>query len=96
MLLTVMGVFPSFGYYKYLLLWRFLNHLLFLGRGPCCAACGIDLAPLPGMEPMAPALGARSLNHWTIGKSLWNPSFDEYTYALFVCFRSGTVASYDV
>ena len=29
-----------------------------------CAACEI-LAPRPGIEPMPPALGARSLNHWT-------------------------------
>ena len=28
------------------------------------AACGI-LAPQPRIEPMAPALGAQSLNHWT-------------------------------
>ena len=29
-----------------------------------CVACGI-LAPRPGIEPMPPALGAQSLNHWT-------------------------------
>ena len=29
-----------------------------------CMACGI-LVPRPGMEPVAPVLGAQSLNHWT-------------------------------
>ena len=29
-----------------------------------CVACGI-LVPQPGMEPVPPALGARSLNHRT-------------------------------
>ena len=28
-------------------------------------ACMWDLVPWPGMEPGPPALGARSLNHWT-------------------------------
>ena len=31
---------------------------------PHCAACGM-LVPQPGIEPMPPALGAQSLNHWT-------------------------------
>ena len=31
---------------------------------PHCAACGI-LVPQPEVEPVAPALEARSLNHWT-------------------------------
>ena len=31
---------------------------------PHCTACGI-LVPSPGMEPMPPAVEARSLNHWT-------------------------------
>ena len=30
----------------------------------CRAACGI-LVPQPGIEPVPPALGAWSLNHWT-------------------------------
>ena len=38
---------------------------------PCPAmphtACGI-LVPYPGIEPMPPALEARSLNHWTTGE----------------------------
>ena len=31
---------------------------------PHRVACGI-LIPLPGVKPVPPALGARSLNHWT-------------------------------
>ena len=31
-------------------------------------ACGI-LVPQPAIEPISPALEARSLNHWTPGKS---------------------------
>ena len=30
-----------------------------------------DLAPRPGTEPGPPALGERSLSHWTTGKSHW-------------------------
>ena len=30
----------------------------------CCAACRI-LVPQPGFEPMLPALGVWSFNHWT-------------------------------
>ena len=37
---------------------------LFLSFRPCCAVCGI-LVLQPGIEPMSPALGAQSLNHWT-------------------------------
>nr|XP_030689033.1 solute carrier family 22 member 18 isoform X19 [Globicephala melas] len=33
-------------------------------QGPCCAACGI-LVPQPGIEPVPPAVEARSLNHRT-------------------------------
>ena len=29
------------------------------------AACMWDLVPQPGIEPGSPALGARSLTHWT-------------------------------
>ena len=32
-----------------------------------CKACGI-LAPQPGFEPTAPAIGRWSLNHWTAGE----------------------------
>ena len=31
-----------------------------------------DLVPLPGLEPGPPALGVRSLNHWTTRKALGN------------------------
>ena len=31
---------------------------------PRCVACGI-LVPRPGIEPLPPALGAQSPNHWT-------------------------------
>ena len=31
---------------------------------PCHSACGI-LVPRPGIEPMSPAVGTWSLNHWT-------------------------------
>ena len=31
---------------------------------PCLMACGI-LVPRPGIEPVSPAVEARSLNHWT-------------------------------
>ena len=37
---------------------------LILVGGACCTACGI-LVPQPGMEPMPPAVEARSPNHWT-------------------------------
>ncbi|XP_059972497.1 regulator of G-protein signaling 20 isoform X2 [Mesoplodon densirostris] len=37
-----------------------------LGVNPHPAACGI-LVPRPRLEPTPPALGARSLNHWTAG-----------------------------
>ena len=31
------------------------------------SSCGVwDLSPSPGIEPRPPALGAQSLNHWTI------------------------------
>ena len=36
---------------------------------PRCTACGI-LFPQPGTEPVSPALGARSFNHWTTRKVL--------------------------
>ena len=42
----------------------FLSFSLFLSFRPCCAVCGI-LVLQPGIEPMSPALGAQSLNHWT-------------------------------
>ena len=33
-----------------------------------CVACGI-LVSQPGIEPLPPALGAWSLNHWTVKES---------------------------
>ena len=39
---------------------------------PCHAACRI-LIPLPGIEPVPPALGPQSCNHWT-AKDIRNPS----------------------
>ena len=39
-----------------------LSH--FLVFWPRCAARGI-FDPQPGIKPVAPALGAQSLNHWT-------------------------------
>ena len=44
-------------------LFNFLK-LFFFFFLPCRAACGI-LVPRPGIEPVPPAVGARSLNHWT-------------------------------
>ena len=36
----------------------------FFSFWPCPTACGI-LVPRPGIEPVPPAVEARSLNHWT-------------------------------
>ena len=56
--------------------WEFFRHqksrapeniffvLIYLFFWPHHVACKI-LAPQPGIEPVPPALGARSLNHWT-------------------------------
>ena len=38
--------------------------ILFYFFRPCCVARGI-LVPQPEMEPVPPAVGARSLNYWT-------------------------------
>ena len=43
---------------------RVQGFLCFLFFWPRQAACGI-LVPRPGIKPVPPALGARSLNHWT-------------------------------
>ena len=45
----------------------FIFFFFLLGR----AACGI-LVPRPGIEPMAPAVEARSLNRWTARDVLLN------------------------
>ena len=47
--------------------WNFFTLLVFFSFfffWPHYAACGI-LVPRPGIEPVPPALGAQSLNHWT-------------------------------
>ena len=41
-----------------------MNLVTFFFFFPGCTACGI-LVPQPGIEPVPPALEARSLNHWT-------------------------------
>ena len=41
-------------------MWGFFLFFFFL----CCAVRHVEL-PRPGIEPMPPALGAQSLNHWT-------------------------------
>ena len=38
--------------------------MILLFSWPRRVACGV-LVPRPGIEPVPPALGARSLNHWT-------------------------------
>ena len=38
-------------------------------------ACMRDLVPRPGMEPGSPALGARSLTHWTTREVPWVTQF---------------------
>ena len=45
----------------------YLQHMDFLvvACGLLVAACMRDLVPQPGMEPRPPALGVRSLTHWT-------------------------------
>ena len=45
----------------------------FFSFWPCRAAFRILLLR-PGIEPMPPALGAQSLNHWTTGEVLRAPS----------------------
>ena len=47
--------------------------VFFLNFWPHRAACGI-LVPRSGIEPLSPALGVQSLNHWTAreeGPALW-------------------------
>ena len=56
-------MFPAFKYTTNGKLVRFCFGFL-----PFClyhVACGIFI-PLPGIEPMPPAMDVRSLNHWTI------------------------------
>ena len=59
--LTFLFLPPSL---PHLTLHCYINLFFFLAM-PC--ACGI-LVPWPGIEPMIPALGAHSLNHWTTRK----------------------------
>ena len=51
---------PSLFFIVFLLLFYFY---LFIFR-TCCVACEI-LVPQPAIEPLPPASGAQSLNHWT-------------------------------
>ena len=47
---------------KYLFVW-----LLWVFAACELFSCGVwDLVPQPGMKPGPPALGARSLSHWTL------------------------------
>ena len=48
---------------KYLFIYLSALGLSFSTRDLCCSMR--DLVPLPGVEPRPPALGARSLSHWT-------------------------------
>ena len=41
------------------------------------------LVPQPGMEPVPPAVEARSLNHWTARDVLWHPFFF-FFYSYFI------------
>ena len=41
--------------------------MFFFFSWPCRVACGI-IVPRPGIEPVPPAVEARSLNHWTTGE----------------------------
>ena len=65
-----------FFFKKYLLIW--LHWVLIAGSSVFVELCGIfscsretlsyemlDLVPWPGIEPQPPALGVRSLSHWT-------------------------------
>ena len=65
-----MGHIDFFFFNIYLFIW--LHRVLVAARGIFLAACRIflaacmwDLVPWPGIKPGPPALGARSLNHWT-------------------------------
>ena len=48
----------------------------FFNFWPHCTACGISV-PRPGIEPMPPAVEARSLNHWTTREVLPAPFVEE-------------------
>ena len=49
----------------------------------CCTACGI-LLPQAGIEPMPPALGAQSLDHWAAREVATNFKFHTRYYACYV------------
>ena len=57
------GMVPS----GFLMLGRIFKCYLFFNYLPALGpSCGVwDLASWPGIEPRSPALGARSLGHWT-------------------------------
>ena len=50
---------------------------------PYQAVCGI-LIPQPGIEPVPPALGAQSLNHWTTRKSPFSLFKVAFLHSLFI------------
>ena len=93
----------------YLFIW--LCRILVAACGIFIAACGIfscgmwtlscsvwDLVPWPGIEPGLPALGARSLSHWTTWEvldSLWflftlkfKVAIDYFNYCVSTCTGS--------
>ena len=97
---------------KYLFIW--LHWVLIAGSSIFVALCGIfscsrgtlsyemwDLVPWPGIEPQPPALGVRSLSHWTtrevpdyifllkFHKYLWN-----WCYSLFSSWTDLTNSEY--
>ena len=65
---------------------RFVEFFFFFSFEPHHAACGI-LVPQPGIEPRPPALGARSLNHWTARKfpicRIFNSAYHVFQYPVF-------------
>ena len=46
-------------------------------------ACGI-LVPQPGIEPVPPAVEARSLNHWT-AREVPTVTFNVFEYINYLC-----------
>ena len=67
---TRYGIFPDQGSNPCPLHWQAGSFLAALGLSSLqhekSLSCGMqDLVPQPGIEPGAPALGARRLSHWT-------------------------------
>ena len=55
-------------FFYYFLIKLFIYFIFFAVQSLSCSMW--DLVPWPGIEPWPPALGAWSLSHWSIGKSL--------------------------